>query len=301
MIVNGDQLSIFVEARLDRMHVGRPVAAAPHVVLSGPLHLDRRFPTKRARRSHSLDDQVGIPNRSAAEATAGLHDVQPDLVGRHTADLRCDCLVEIGRLMAAPHLDDAVFAHPRDRVERLQRCVREVGELVMRFDGLGGGRKRGRHVTVVARRGCSRAVRQLAVFRQDFGRPALFGLRLVPFHRHQVTALQRRPHVAADDGDAARRLDDIDDAVERLCFRRVEALKLGAEFGRMNHDRRQQAVHLQVDGVGLSAVCLASRIVAFEPVRPDLRPFRLRLQRHVVGNRHPGRRRSEFAEGRALP
>ena len=39
-------LAVGVEPGLQRVHVGRPVAPALHVVLAGPLHLDRRAPVR---------------------------------------------------------------------------------------------------------------------------------------------------------------------------------------------------------------------------------------------------------------
>ena len=54
--------------------------------------------------------------------------------------------------MTAPDFEQ-VAAHPGDGIERLERGMGEIGELVGRFEGPGGGCESRGRIAVVARRG----------------------------------------------------------------------------------------------------------------------------------------------------
>ena len=146
----GRDLARAVDHALDVVGVDRAVAAARHVVLARPLHLDRRLPADRLRGLHRLGDHVRVGRGAPSEAAAGHHDVQLDLVGRDARDLGRGRLVEVRHLVPAPDLDHVVVV-PRDRVHRLHRGVGEVGELEHRLELLAAGLERLLDVAVVPR------------------------------------------------------------------------------------------------------------------------------------------------------
>jgi hypothetical protein len=86
-VLPGDQVAVRVQPGLHRVVVGRPVAAALHVVLARPQHLDRRLGADRLQRAHHLDDDVGIGHRPAPEEAAGRHRVQLHLPGLEAHDV----------------------------------------------------------------------------------------------------------------------------------------------------------------------------------------------------------------------
>ena len=196
VVLPADDAALAVEPGPQGMDVGRPVAPAFHVVLAGPLHLHRHAGPERARRRDRFHDNVAVIGRAAAEAAASLHDVHADLVRRDAGNLRRDGLVEPGHLVPAPDLDRPVFVHPRHRVERLERGLGEIGELVARLDDLRGPGERRGGVALVDRHRHGRAGGELAVLRHDLvGAPRL-GIGLVPLHGDRVPRLPAPPTCA---------------------------------------------------------------------------------------------------------
>ena len=301
MIVESDDLAVLVEPRLDGMDIGRAVSPAAHVVLARPLYLHRFAGAERARRRDRLDDEVGIGDRAAAETAAGLHHMQLHLVRRGAADLGCGRLIDVGHLMPAPDVDGAVLVDAGDGIERFDRGMNEIGKLVMSFDHLvrrsPAPPSTSPSLRAMAAAGPSAALLYSAMISAV---PRFSALASFHFTVDQIAAFQSGPHIGADHGDAARRLDNVDDAVKRLGLGRVEAFDLRAEFRRMDHDGGHKTIHLQVDGVGLGAVGLAVRVVALEIVRADLGPLVARLQLHIVRDGHFSGGLRQFAEGCAL-
>ena len=176
------------------------------------------------RGRHRLDDHVGVGDGAPAEAAAGLHHVQPHLVRRACPRPGRRRLVEVGHLVPAPDLEHAVVVPPRDRVHRLQRGMGEVGELERRLDAPAPP-----PASAAAMSPSSRAIAAGAP-------PASRGTRARSSSEPRVSAalssqstvtrlaaLDRRPGVLGDDGHAARRLDHVDDALDRLGAAGVEA------------------------------------------------------------------------------
>ena len=222
------------------------------------MHPDRRPPADRLGDRHRLGDDVGIGDRPAAEAAAGHHHVQLDLLRRHPRDAGRDRLVEVGHLVAAPDLEQSIL-QPRHRVERLHRGVGEVGELEARLDDLGRTGQGLVHVTILPGDGRLGAVRQLAIMVHQLGAAAHLRRAQVPLDLERLAALDRRPHVLGDHRDALRDLDDIDHARDLACGGGVERPHLAAERRRVRDDGGEQARQLHVDRVALPAGRLGRR------------------------------------------
>ena len=289
----GDELAVGVEPGLHRVHVGRPVAPALHVVLAGPLHLDRRAASPSARAVDTASTITSASeHRAPAEAAAGLHHVQPHLVRRDAGDLGRDRLVEVGHLVPAPDLDHPVLAHPRHRVHRLERGVGEVGELEASPRAPSPRRRappRRRPPRAPSPRAAPATSSRYS--RHDLGRAARLGIGLVPLHGDRVAGLaapptcarrRRRPRAASA---PRRRRPGIafaaaasNDAALAPNFGGwiMTAVSIPGSFT----SRVKGWVPLVFDGA----------VVAAELRVADQRPLLRRLQRHLRRHRHRRRR-----------
>ena len=211
------------------MDVERPVAAAAHVVLAGPLHLDRRLPADRLgdarppRRSRRHRRRRAGRSCRPVFITCSL-----TLSGVDAGDLGGDRLVEIGHLVAAPDLERAVVVHAaRPRSAAPARHGRGRGTRTSPRATLRGRRR----APPPRRRRCAPSPRRLPcassrVFGQELGGAALSR----PCASSHSTVTASRPLSAAhmfsaDDRDAARSLDHVDHALDRLGRGGVEGLR----------------------------------------------------------------------------
>ncbi len=294
----GDQPAAGVEAARELVVVHRPIAAARHVVLAGPLHLDRGLGAGRLEDAHDLDDHVRIGDRAPAEEAARRHHVQLHLRGVDAHDLGAHRLIEVRHLVPGPDLERAVL-EPCDRVERLHRGMREVGKLELGLDDLGGAGERALDVAVLARdRGI--ALRQPLVLGHQLGGAAGLGGALIPLDGQQVAPLERRPGVLGHDRDPARRLDHVDHALDLPGRRGVERRRPGAEQGRPREHRGQHARQPDVDRKLLPARGLGDRIQPVQLVVADVDPGGGVLELDLLRRRHLGRPVGERAEARGL-
>ena len=127
----GDRQTIAAEARVQPVHPHRPVVAAAHVVLTSPHHFDRH--PGRLGDMSGLDDEVVRGRGTPAETAAEKRGVDLDLLGLQAEDASRGGLIP--RLKLRPCPDLAAISSGLDRaVQRLHRGVREVRQLVFRFD-----------------------------------------------------------------------------------------------------------------------------------------------------------------------
>ena len=294
-----DDVAVSIEAGLHRVHIGRAVAAALHVVVARPLHLDGPRPADGLRHLDRFRHHIGIEHRAPAKTAARAHDMKLDLVGSDAGNLRGDILVEVRHLMSAPDLDDAIL-HLRHGIERFERRMREVGEGERGFQRLRCTCKRLDRVAIVAGDSKRRCLGLRLIGRENLRRRTRLGLLLVPRHGDEIASLDRRPHGLGDDGHTARNLHDVDHALHGLGLRRIEGGNGGAEFRRMDHHGGRHVRQLHVDGEFRRAVGLHLRVVALEAGVADLRPRAGGLQRNVRGRINAGGFRRHLAIGGGL-
>ena len=103
-------------------------------------------------------------------------------------------------LRAHPDVD-AVFAPMRGRVERLHRRVREIGNLVERFDHFGRLRE-GRVTIAMAAAVSERPIERGAIFGGELRAVGGAGRAEVPFDRHGLQRFLGAPEIVGDDRHA---------------------------------------------------------------------------------------------------
>ncbi len=196
----GDRGARGVEAGLEVLGAHGVVEAVLDLVFPRPGHLDRLPDLLREQRG--LEDEVGL--RLAAEAAAQERHVHRDLLHRE-AQGRGHLFPGPHRILRAGPDLAAPVPHRSQRGRRLDGAVGEVGRVVERRHPLGRGAEGGVHVAPLA---------------HHLGR--LAGLRLqllpvrdrvvaglgsgIPRHLQRLAALERRPGVIRDHGQAAQRL-----------------------------------------------------------------------------------------------
>ncbi len=176
--------------------------------------------------------------------------------------------------------------------------MREIREHVRRIHALGRAAQCLRRIALLGRNR-TRRLRQFLVVVDDRAGAARFGVGEVPGDVQCFTALLGRPGVFADDGDAVRHLHHVDDALDLLCCRGVEALHRAAEFRRTRQHRGQHAGQIDVErelrrAVGLGVAVETRRRLADQAVGRGV--FRL----HTRGyRRQRGSSSDELRVGRA--
>ncbi len=252
-----------VETDHDAVHDQRPVVAAADVVLARPDHLDRRVDAgllHRLRDVHGLHQVIGRRDGAPAEAAAGQHRVQRDLL-RLEPGGACDReLIDRLELRAAPH-GAAVGLQIDDGIQRLHRRMGQVWKLVGGLDL----RRRLRHGIGIAVAACrqSRLAGQFAVLpdKVDCGRAG----RGLPLDVQRIAPGLGRPVAAGNHGHAGaaaidRHLHDGLHALDGTRLGRIEARHLAAEHRRMHEDGDAHVGQRLVDAELSGAIDLLARI-----------------------------------------
>ena len=273
------------------MHRQRAIASAADVVLAAPQVLDRSLaPSLGDRRG--LARELGIGRTQAAEAAAGKHGVDFDLLGLDAQCLRDDPLVAGDQLASHPDLGPVfarfdVFAQFYHRAHRLHRGVGEEREAVLGFDPL------------CRRRQASRTLS--AHFDLDPRRAGGFGIDpvhlvaraqlragAVPLGCQRGDAPLGRPPRVGDDHDAAGNPMYREHARDRLGRSRIERLELRPEGGRVedravNHARSSHIGGILCRSVGFGRAADDGQVAADQPERGRILQLRLRRERQLGG------------------
>ena len=179
---------------------------------------------------------------------------------------------------------DAVGHDVRGGVHRLHARVLEKRHLVDGLDDLAAGAQRLLGVALVARH-LARLPGHRLVLLADRSTGERGQGALVPRDLERAAALQRRPEVGGDDGDAVADLHDVADARHGLGGRGVEGLHLAAEYRAALDRGDQHARHLHVHAVDRPAVGLDRDVEAGDAFLADVAELVLRLQHRVLRHR----------------
>ena len=178
------------------------VVAVMEVVLASPDDL-HRLPVHRLGQHRRLDPVVGLG--LAPEPASEQGHVDGHVLRVHAQPLRDQVARGLGGLEAAPYLA-LPLSDAGGGGRRLHGRVREVGDVVLRLDLLGGaGHDRGDVAVVADRR--ARLPRGL-LERRLVRRGVVVRVRaVVPADLQRIPALHGRPGVLPDDRDAAQRVE----------------------------------------------------------------------------------------------
>ena len=196
MAVPRDDAAIGVEPGAQPSGAGGAVVVVAQVVFARADHLDRSADRLRDdRRLRRVVRQQPAAEAAAQPRHLDVHAVHGQAHGRgDDARARPLHLERTGDVAVA-------VAHVGGAVVRLERGVREEGELVVRLHHPRGPGKRLLDVADRAHGGSWRP-RQLRELRRQ-RRGALVPVRaFVPLHLKRIAALERRPRRVGDDGDA---------------------------------------------------------------------------------------------------
>src|SRR6266850_4898292 len=246
----GDGLAARVERSLEDVVRRRAIEAMLDVVLARPDDLHGRV--DGLRRLDGVGDEVGLAAPAEAAPEQRRHDLHA--LHRHAGEPRGERLVAARVLRRRPE-GDAVGHDVRGGVHRLHARVLEERHLVDGLDDLAAGAQRLLGVALVAR-DLARLLGGRRILLADLRAGERGHGALVPRDLERAAALQRRPEVGGDDGDAVGDLHDVLDAGHGLGGRRVEGLHLAAEDGAALDRGDQHARHLHVHAVDRPAVGL---------------------------------------------
>ncbi len=247
--------SVRVDARLQLVHEHRPEITALDVFLARPDGLDRDV--LALRHFHRIGDEVRSDVGAPAEPAAEERRVHEDLLGLQSRDGRTDALVH--GLILGPGPDvAAIRLHVRHRVQRLHRRMRQVGNLVDRFDGLGRGRQRLLGVAFVLRDEAGLS-RHLSILLAHRIRVESSVRAVIPDDLERLPSGAGAPEILGDDRNARGDGLHLDDAGNGFGLRGVDTLDRPAADRRMRHDRGEHARKPHVDAeFGLSRDLVAS-------------------------------------------
>ena len=268
----------------------RAVEAVREVVLARPQDLHRPA-ADRLGDLDRVDDVVGLP--PPPEPAAEERRVDGHALDGEPGQSRRNLAGAAGVLRGRPYRA-RVGRHVGRRVHGLHARVLEVRHLVGRFEGLHARGQGRRGIAVVPRHQARLTGGGLVLLRDPRARE-LAERTVVPHDLEGLPALERGPEVVGDHGDAARDLDDVLDAGDRLRRGRVEGLDLAAGHdGALLDGRDQHAGDLHVDPVDRLAVDLL-RDVDARPRLADVPELVLRLERRVLRDRQGLRLVDELA------
>ncbi len=282
------QLAGIVERAGQRVARRRTILVVRHVVFARPQQLHRLVRGLRA--FHRGRNEVGL--EPSAEAAAEERRVHEYFLRRQSCGLRGRRLHQLLNLRRRVDMA-AVVAKLDGAVLRLQRRVREHGQLVGRLDAPAGPQP-AVGVTFLAyllalagrsrsQAGADRCVRQLRVLARS------------PRDLQLVARLVRLPIRVRDHRDAGRRLQHVTHAGHSLRGFSLEALDAGAELGRLSQRRVQHARQAHVDTELRGAVHLRGRVQALLRLA-DVLELVASLELHVLGLRQRRRCFRELAE-----
>ena len=183
-------------------------------------------------------------------------------------------------------------------VHRLHRRVGEEGKLVggidrlARSDALRGIADRFRYGSFLLAGAAD-------LFPDLSGRDRGVGA-FVPDDFEGVEPLHRRPHVIADDGDEVVQNNDLSNAGKALGLAVVDAADLAAKHRTRRQGGEFDARRHRIDAKSRLAVDLVGRIQPLQRLADELEVCR-RLQRRVLGGRHPRGSGDERAIGELSP
>ena len=291
-----DDIARGVETTAQAMHVEWPIPAALDVVFACPHELDGAITADGLRDGRRFAGNVAVGRGAAAEAAPSEQRVHTHRVGRYADDLRDDLLIDRRSLRACPEVA-AVGADADDRVQRLHRRVRQIGELVHRLQD---SRRAAQGAVGVAFAPCAgaRPTSQHAIRRVELVRAALLRTALVPRHAQRLAAFAGRPEALRHHGHTRRHRHDVRHALHPARGRRVERLHGGAEARRSRDQRRQHPRHGEVHRVLRRAVGLGPAVHARRLLADELEVLRI-LERHLRGQRARGSLRRQLTERRA--
>ena len=196
----GDGAAPRIQRRLEMLGGDRVVVVVVDLVLAGPRHFDRSADGPREQRG--LHDIVGL--RLAAEAPAEKCHVHLDPVDRDPERLG-DLVARPLRVLGACPRFAASIGDAGRRGRWLHGGVRDVGSVIVGFEDARWGGQRRQRIALVAH-DLPRSARRLF----ELG---LVGSRIVgsirpvvPRSTELAAALDGRPRVARNDGDASQRL-----------------------------------------------------------------------------------------------
>ena len=290
-----DGPALGVDPGAEPMQKERPVPAGAHVVLPGPLELDRESCRPGPCRLRRLDQIVGGRVGASTEGPAREEHVDLDLLGLEAQDLGHRRLVGGLELLPVPD-PHARLRGLDDAVQGLHGRVGEVGDAVLGLDHLGGtgqGRRPRRRPGGRPRRGSwpapgsgpgsRRSPRSWRATRPSPRRRA---------SRPSRAVQKSRAMTATPLGISATRSTP---GMARASVS-MDVLDPGAEAGRVHHQGRQHLGQAHVLGEDGAAVGLGRPVLAAElgvADQPELgRVLELDLRRH----RLPGRRLRQLAE-----
>ena len=187
----------------------------------------------------------------------------------------------------------------RGRVQRLHRRVRQIGNLVQRFDHFGRLRE-GRVAIAMAAAVSERPIERGAIFGGELGAIGGAGRAEVPFDRHRMKRFLGAPEIVRDDRHAIGHRDSGNDSAPLGDGGEVVSLELAAEHRAIGDRRIGHARQTGVDSEARRAGRFQRRIDAFDLLADQLELIG-RLDRGLRGERDFGGVRRELAEGRRAP
>src|SRR5215472_2603572 len=196
----GDEVAFGVEAGLQLVISRGAVEVVADVVFAGPDDFDGS--SGGAGNERGFDGVVLY--EAPAEAAANEGDVHLDAVFGNAESLRDAGCRRVGNLGGRPQLAFAV-AEMRGAVDGLHRGVREEGNFVVGFDGLGGTRMGLVEVTVIANYSSGLAGEFYHLLAKRLG-AFTNHRRLVPLHFQAFPGLHGCPRRIRNDRDAGARV-----------------------------------------------------------------------------------------------
>jgi hypothetical protein len=293
-IVPRDRHSALVEAGGDAVEEIGPIHVVLDVFLARPHDLDGALDLLRDL--HGARDTVAL--QAAPKTAADQMIVDDDLVERQSRDFRGRGLAAADGLVADPHFA-AVAADMHGAVHRLERCMREKRNLILRLDLGDGARHRLVDVSDVLR-DSPRFARGLLELAGDVVGRELRERPVIPFDDERGQSFLRGAHVIGDDGDGIVEADDLAHALDGFRSRVVHALHATAEDRRLRERCDLHAGRPYVDAVHGRSVDLRRRVEALQGLADQLEVLRL-LERNLRGDRKARRVGGKLAVAQLSP